>query len=65
MDRNAQNNHTDGRNQHNQYSNQCNPNHPSDGPGRQHAYQGANDRANLNNHSNQLNPNNERFVQKK
>jgi len=51
--------------QNDQRSNQCNPNHAKDGPGRQHEYQGATDKASLNNHGQQLNPNNERYVQKK
>lgn len=59
MDRNSQN-----RGQNNERSNQCNPNHLSDGPGRQHAYQGAKDRPDINNHGNQLNPNNNRFQNK-
>jgi len=63
--RSAQNNHNDQHDQRNQYSDQCNPNHPSDGPGRKHAYQGAMDDANLNNHSNQLNQNNKLFIPKK
>jgi len=46
-------------------TNQCNPNHQSTGQGRPAAYQGSQDRANVNNHGNQLNPNNERYVQKK
>ncbi|KAL5234909.1 hypothetical protein ACI65C_002319 [Semiaphis heraclei] len=46
-------------------TNQCNPNHQPTGQGRPSAYQGSQDRANVNNHGNQLNPNNDRYVQKK
>ncbi|KAL5234907.1 hypothetical protein ACI65C_002317 [Semiaphis heraclei] len=43
-------------------TNQCNPNHQATGQGRPSAYQGSQDRANVNNHGNQLNPNNDRYV---
>jgi len=55
----------DRQNAQNNRVNQCNPNHPSDGPGRPSNYQGATDKSNLNNHANQLNPNNDRYVEKK
>jgi len=52
-------------NSQNNRGNQCNPNHTPTGPGRQSAYQGSQERANVNNHGNQLNPNNQNYVQKK
>ena len=45
--------------------NQCNPTHVKSGPGHDARYQGAQDKANLDNHGNQLNPNNERFQPRK
>jgi len=46
------------------YADQCNPNHPRDGPGRPHGYQGANQQHDLDNYANQKNKNNPKFLPK-
>jgi len=46
------------------YADQCNPNHPKDGPGRPHGYQGENQQHDLDNHANQKNKNNPKFLPK-
>jgi len=42
-------------------ANQCNPNNPATGPGRDAGYKGTADKPDLNNHGNQTNPNNPQY----
>jgi len=64
MDRQRANNQQANHQQANR-TNQCNPTHEKTGQGRPAAYQGSQDRANINNHANQGNPNNQRYGQNK
>lgn len=46
----------------NNKANQCNPNNPLSGSGRNAGFQGDNYKAARDNHSQQLNPNNPKFI---
>lgn len=56
MDRNADRDNLNNR------ANQCNPNYPRAGPGRNAGFQGDTSKAALDNHAQQLNPNNPKFM---
>ncbi|XP_043464748.1 uncharacterized protein LOC122500088, partial [Leptopilina heterotoma] len=46
-------------------TNQCNPNHPSTGPGHQAGYHGAGTKADLDNRGRQMNPQDSKYTQRK
>lgn len=46
-------------------ANQCNPNHPKDGPGRDAGWKGNTEKAAMDNKANQANPNNDASKGKK